>query len=152
MEALPNHPHAPGDDDVAVAAREFRAAVTRISRRLRAEEPVLSLAQTAVLGHLVDVGPRTTSWLATAEGVRPQSMAQVVLELEAAGLVERRPDDVDRRQVIVEVTAAGRRAFDEDRASRDESFREAITSVLNSRERSILLRAIPVLARLSILP
>ena len=50
-------------------------------------------------------GPQTTSALAAAERVRPQSMAQTIAELEAAGLVARRP-------------RPGRPAPDPDRADR----------------------------------
>ena len=42
------------------------------------------------------------------ERVRPQSMAQMLAELETAGLIERRPDPPDRRSSQIELTAEGR--------------------------------------------
>lgn len=137
-------------DDLDSASGELRAAVTRLSRRFRSQNPFPSLAQAAVLGHLHDDGPKTTSWLAAAEHVRPQSTAQVVLELEAEHLVVRRPDEVDRRQVIVTITDEGRQALLDDRRRREEWFRTTIASCLTSRERALLLRAIPLLTRLSV--
>jgi MarR family transcriptional regulator for hemolysin len=51
--------------------------------------------------------------LATAAGIRPQSMMKVVHELEAMGLVERRPDPDDSRAKLIDFTAAGRRLIRE---------------------------------------
>ena len=131
-----------------VASGELRVAVTRLSRKLRAQNPFPSLAQAAVLGHLFDDGPKTTSWLAAAERVRAQSMAQVIRDLEVAGLVTRRPDHVDRRQVIVEITPSGCEALMEDRHRRDEWFTQVISELFTPKERALLLGAIPLLARL----
>jgi DNA-binding MarR family transcriptional regulator len=132
-----------------VASGELRVAVTRLSRRLRAQNPFPSLAQAAVLAHLFDDGPKTTSWLAAAERVRAQSMAQVIRDLEDAGLVTRWPDTIDRRQVIVEITPSGREALLEDRRRRDEWFTQVIEERFTPKERALLLGAIPLLARLS---
>ncbi|MQA00376.1 MAG: MarR family transcriptional regulator [Dehalococcoidia bacterium] len=46
--------------------------------------------------------------LARLAGVRKQSMAQSVAELERAGYVERRPDPTDRRARLVFLTERGR--------------------------------------------
>ena len=51
-----------------------------------------------VLGRLDREGPASISDLAAAERMRPQSMAQTVRDLEAAGLVSRRPDPDDGRR------------------------------------------------------
>lgn len=48
--------------------------------------------------------------LAYMLGVRPQSLSELLGKLEAAGLVQRRRDDEDRRTVIVEITEDGRAA------------------------------------------
>jgi|SRR5690242_3394163 len=49
----------------------------------------------------------TVSALAELAGVRKQTMAQAVDQLERAGYVERRPDPGDRRARLVFVTARG---------------------------------------------
>src|SRR3954453_18298412 len=77
--------------DSALLASELRLIVGRLIRRMRAEGR-FPLAQGAVLGRLDRCGAATVSALAAAERVRPQSMSQTVSELEADGLVSRRPD------------------------------------------------------------
>lgn len=58
-----------------------------------------------VLGHAD--GPIRIKQLATQLGILPRSATSVLDALEAAGLVNRRPDRRDRRGVIVDLTAAG---------------------------------------------
>jgi DNA-binding MarR family transcriptional regulator len=138
-----------GSVPLAVAAAELRAAVTLLSRRLRAENRFPSSAQAAVLGHLRDEGPQTTTQLAAVEHMRPQSMAQAIHDLEIAGLVARRRDLIDRRQVMVELTRSGREALEEDRRRREMWFKRAIADTFSPQEQELLVRAIPLLNRLS---
>jgi DNA-binding MarR family transcriptional regulator len=57
--------------------------------------------------------------------------------IEESGLVRRLPDPEDRRGVLVELTAKGRRAYHA--AAGDEAAKEAlITSALNKREKAEL--------------
>ena len=81
------HPSA----QVVKGASELRLVLGQLVRRLRAEY-AFPVAQASVLSRLDREGPQTASALATAERVRPQSMAQTLAELETAGLIERRPD------------------------------------------------------------
>jgi DNA-binding MarR family transcriptional regulator len=76
-------------------------------------------------------------------------MAQTVRELEAAGLVVRTPDNVDRRKVIVAITEYGREVLEQDRLRREEWFTQAISEAFTPHEQEILLEAIPLLSRLS---
>src|SRR5579875_2069387 len=92
--------------DPALLASELGGVIGLLVRRLRANKAV-PLSQATVLGRLCRDGPQSVSDLAQAEHVRPQSMAQTVNELEAGGLVSRRPDPVDRRRAVVEVTPEG---------------------------------------------
>src|SRR5437879_13662724 len=92
--------------DPALVASELRVVLGQLVRRLRAEHR-FPLAHGAVLGRLDREGARSVSDLAAAERMRPQSMTQTVQDLEADGLVARRPDPDDRRRALVELTAAG---------------------------------------------
>ena len=78
------------------SASELRVVLGRLVRRLRAEN-TFPATQVAVLARLERDGPQTTSALAAAERVRPQSMAQTVAELRASGFVRRRPHPIDGR-------------------------------------------------------
>src|ERR1700734_2766269 len=84
--------------DIAPLAADLRVVVGQLIRRLRTEQNLFPLNQASVLGRLDREGPCSVSDLATAERVRPQSMAQTVGDLEADSLVERSPDPDDRRR------------------------------------------------------
>lgn len=138
-------PHAA---ELARSAGDLRLALSHLMRRLRTEDS-FPLAYAAVLGRLDRGGPMTTSALAAAEGMRPQSMAQTIAELHEDRLVRRRPDPGDRRQVFIELTELGRRTINAERSRRDDWLAHAIASELSSAEQQVLIRAIPLLRRLS---
>src|SRR6201989_343826 len=100
-------------------AHELRETLGRLVRRLRAEGGQPPVGQMAVLGRLDREGPASTSDLAAAERMRPQSMAQTVRDLESAGLVSRRPDPGDARRMLVELTPAGLERLRATRAQRE---------------------------------
>ncbi|HEY4894882.1 MAG TPA: MarR family transcriptional regulator [Solirubrobacteraceae bacterium] len=134
--------------DVPSVASELRVVLGQLVRRLRAEHR-FSLPQGSVLGRLDREGPRGTSDLAASERVRPQSMAQTVAELEAAGLIDRRPDPADGRRALLELTDLGRATLAADRRQREGWLIGAIVDGCSEREQRTLAEAIPLLARLS---
>jgi DNA-binding MarR family transcriptional regulator len=134
--------------DAALLASELRLIVGRLIRRMRAEGR-FPLAHGAVLGRLDRGGATTVSALAAAERVRPQSMSQTVSELEADGLVSRRPDPTDRRQLLVELTQAGHATLADERRQREGWLARAIAEDLSPAERAALEGAIEPLRRLA---
>jgi DNA-binding MarR family transcriptional regulator len=129
-------------------ASELRVVLGQLVRRLRAEHR-FSLAHGAVLGRLDREGPLGTSDLAAAERVRPQSMAQTVSELEADGLVTRRPDPADGRRALLELTDQGRQTLGADRRQRDGWLIQAISESFSEQEQQALAQAVPLLTRLA---
>jgi DNA-binding MarR family transcriptional regulator len=134
--------------DLANVASELRVVLGHLMRRLRAEHS-FSLSQGSVLGRLDREGPQSVSDLAFAERVRPQSMAQTVADLEAEGLVERRPDPGDRRRALVSLTAQGRAMLAVDRGRREGWLAGAITEQLSAEEQAVLADAVGLLRRLA---
>ena len=134
--------------DVARSASELRVVLGQLVRRLRAEHN-FAISHATVLSRLDREGPRTTSALASAERVRPQSMAHTLAELSAAGLVGRRPDPLDGRQVLLELTDLGRQALHDERRRRDGWLARAIATELTSDERELLAKAVPLIRRLT---
>jgi DNA-binding MarR family transcriptional regulator len=63
----------------------------------------------AVFGQIGPAGSRLTD-LARGANVTPQSMGQIVDELETLGYVERTPDPSDRRAKLIKLTAKGSEA------------------------------------------
>ena len=133
--------------DTARTASELRVVLGQLMRRLRTEHR-FPIHLGAVLGRLDREGPVSVSDLAAAEKVRPQSMAQTVGELEADGLVKRRPDPDDRRRALVELTPAGRETLEEDRSRRVGWLVSAIEE-LPVRDQVVLARATAIIGRLA---
>ena len=135
--------------DTAPLAHELRETLGRIVRRLRAEPGLPPVAQLAVLGRLDREGPASTSDLAAAERMRPQSMAQTVHDLEAAGLVSRRPDPGDGRRALVDLTPAGLERLETARARREGRLAEILEDEFTPAERQTLREALALLRRIA---
>ena len=134
--------------DTALLASELRVVLGQLMRRLRAEHR-FSLTQGSVLGRLDREGPRSVSELATADRVRPQSMAQAVAELEAEGLVSRRPDPGDGRRALVELTEQGLAVLQAERRQREGWLAQAIAEGFTEREQEVLEEAVGLLRQLA---
>jgi DNA-binding MarR family transcriptional regulator len=129
-------------------ASDLRIVIGGLIRRLRVEN-ALPIGQGTVLSRLDREGPATTSSLAAAEHVRPQSMAATIAELHDDGLVGRRPHPLDRRQILIELTDRGREQLADDRQRREGWLAQAIEAELTLEEQETLKRAVPLLRRLT---
>jgi DNA-binding MarR family transcriptional regulator len=128
------------------------AEPTPSRRRWRpAADEGLSLRGYVVLQVAAEL-PVSQQSLASSIGLDKSTMVATVDELEAAGLVERRPDPADRRVRLVAVTDAGRVAADLARAVVARTELELLADLGDDREvlRSLLLRALA--GRLGALP
>ena len=76
-------------------------------------------------------------------------MAQTVNDLEAEGLVARRPDPDDRRRALVELTDDGRLALAAERQRREGWLASAIREDLSAEEQALLSDAVELLRRLA---
>jgi DNA-binding MarR family transcriptional regulator len=87
--------------------------------------------------------------LAAAERVRPQSMAQTVADLEATGMVTRRPDPGDGRRALVELTPEGRDTLHADRRDREGWMARIIADDFDAEDLATLQRSVELLRRLA---
>jgi DNA-binding MarR family transcriptional regulator len=145
-----NDPGESPSERVSALAAEFRALIGKLKRRLReqADTEDLTPSQVSVIFRLEKDGPATTSGLARAEGVRPQSMATVVAALEAAGLVSGAPDPTDGRQTLLSLTDACRQRILEGRAARQDWLSRTLQARLSVQEQDVLATAVGLLKRL----
>jgi DNA-binding MarR family transcriptional regulator len=133
---------------VPEVASRLRLAVTRTARRMRQEsDPSLSPTQTAALATIERRGPLTPSELASIERVQRPTISRVAARLVEAGLVERLPDELDRRGARLRVTDEGRRRLRELRSRKTAYLAERIER-LGPEERDLLMRASDLLERL----
>ena len=132
-------------------AEALRSVVGKLKRRLRdqADTGDLTPSQTSVLLRLEADGSATTSGLARAEGMRPQSMGAVVAALEAAGLVAGAPDPADGRQTLLSLTDHCRAWIAQGRAARQDWLSRTIEARLSPQEQDQLAAAMPLLHRLA---
>lgn len=108
----------------------------------------LSLATAAVLARLVRAGPLTMTALAVAESVSQPNMTQLVNRLERDGLACKRAGRADRRTVLVEVTAEGRRVVQQRRSQRAAVLRDLLAT-LDDADVAAVRDAVPALTRLA---
>lgn len=131
-------------------AEELGAALGRLYAFLRREilPKEMSLAQVHALGTLRELGPQRVTDLAELEAVRQPTCTGLVNTMENEGWVIRRSGDLDRRAVMVELTAKGGdvlRAITEARAE----LLEGYLAELSSADRRSLAAALPGLKRLT---
>ncbi|MFG1824800.1 MarR family winged helix-turn-helix transcriptional regulator [Microbispora bryophytorum] len=133
--------------DASEVAAELRLVVGQLVRRVREDDP-MPPGIISVIGLLGRQGPMTTSDLAAARGVRPQSMARTVGQLIDQGLAERGTHPVDGRKAPVSLTAAGLDTLEQVRTRRADWLAEAIEDTLSPSERETLASAVDLVRRL----
>jgi DNA-binding MarR family transcriptional regulator len=147
---MPTSSDNPNTVRAASLARDIRSLAGKLKRRLREQSDVGDLppSQTAVLLRLDKDGPATTSSLARAEGMRPQSMGTVVAALENAGLISGAPDPKDGRQTILSLTDRCKQWIRDGRAARQDWLSRTIQARLSEEEQVALTAAVALLQRI----
>lgn len=132
-----------------VLASALRLAIVRLNRRLRAQraDTSVTLTHLSALSTLDRRNSLTPGELAAYEKVQPPSMTRVLAALEERGLVARRPHPTDGRQVLVELTEAGRQLCSDEVAMR-EAWLSRRVAELSKEDREILRQAVDVIERL----
>jgi DNA-binding MarR family transcriptional regulator len=136
-----------GDED---AAARLRAAIGRLSRRLRETQAGSGLTPTqiSVLFTVVRDGPLPLTELAKREALNPTMLSRVLGCLCEAGLARRTTDTAERRVALAEATAAGRRL--RERIQRERSAALAVhLAALEPAAREAVLGSIPALETLA---
>ena len=148
-----HHTDAPAgiSDSAARSARDLRVVFSRLRRRLRevAADEDLTPSQESALTLVGKHGAATASALASAEGVRPQSMAATLAALDQHGLIRRSPDPEDGRRQLVTLTEAGRARIEDNRQVREEWLARAFEDRYTEQERRTILDALALMERLS---
>jgi len=133
-----------GVDETALA---IALAAGRLTRRLRVAS-TLSHQRLSALSVIVRTGPLRLGELAEREGSSAPGMSRIVAELEARGLVERRPDPEDGRSSLVATTAEGERMLLSSRAERADLVARLLAE-LPPADRAALEAAVPALTALA---
>jgi DNA-binding MarR family transcriptional regulator len=106
-------------------------------------------SQLVALNRIVAGPPMTSSDLAAAEYVRPQSMAQTLAPLEEAGLVTRSKDPNDGRRILLSATPLGHEVLQSAVDARDSWLALAIEHGLTAEEKASIPKVIQLLDHLT---
>jgi DNA-binding MarR family transcriptional regulator len=140
------------DDDARIAANKLRRSIIRMARRMRVlrADHGISGSKLSILGRLYRAGrPMTATDLARLERLQPQSLTRIISDLDEKGLIQRRPDDVDRRQLLIETTQRGTELLVMDAYYQNTWLVHAMETKLSRAERGILYVAADLLDGLS---
>jgi DNA-binding MarR family transcriptional regulator len=130
-------------------AERLRDAIGHFVRTTRGQADTIAPPHASTLGYLDRDGAMSIAELAKLRGVRHQSQSRTVMELEDAGHVERRPNPVDARGFVIEITEAGRGLLNGDRGARGRWVAAAIAATLTDAERARLEDVPEILDRLT---
>lgn len=135
-------------DDVDALAEQLRVNASRLVRTSGRSE-ALPPGESAVLAALDRGGPLSIAQLADQRGVRHQTAAKIVAQLEAEGLVAKRSHPDDARMVQVRVTRQGTAALRRDRKAHSGWLADAIRTQLNAKQQARLGELVEVLGALA---
>jgi DNA-binding MarR family transcriptional regulator len=144
-------PHVPESQIASDLAAQLRAVLSRLKRQLREQggRGDLTPSQISVVLRLEKDGAATVSWLARAEGIRPQSMSSIVTSLQEAGLVKGIADPNDGRKTLMSLSKRCEKLLKEGRAARQDWLTTMILQKLSGREQRQLSASLQVLGRLT---
>ncbi|HXO60196.1 MAG TPA: hypothetical protein VN850_00170 [Candidatus Acidoferrales bacterium] len=105
----------------------LHSAAIHLLRKVRAKDRSAGIgpAQLSALSVLVFGGPRSLKELAEAEQVRPPTMSRIVAGLARTRLTRRKTTD-DKRRMLLEATARGKKILREGRRRRVEMLVNAL--------------------------
>jgi DNA-binding MarR family transcriptional regulator len=141
----------PNEEDLK-AATKVRRSVTHLARRLRGlrADHGISGSKLAILGWLFRAGtPMTATDLARLERLQPQSLTRIIAELDEQSLIRRTPDEADRRQILIDITQAGKELLIVDAYRQNQWLMEVMADRLTRAEREILAIAADLLDKLA---
>lgn len=136
-------PHADADHDQLVTAllTASRALVGVSARSLAEVEDAVTLTQFRTMVVLRAHGPARLNHLSERLQVNASTTLRTVERLITAGLVDRRENSEDRREVVIELTTRGEQLVDDVTARRRDAIEE-IVRAMPARQRSVLVEAL----------
>lgn len=132
-------------------ASSLRTVVSALHKGLRKQADSVekySMTELETIVHLFRNPALLPTELATLTRVKTQSMSQILKKLEEHGIIKRTPSKDDKRKVYISITAFGKKMVDKTRYDKDEWLKNTIEKTLNSKEKELLEKALPVLNKL----
>jgi DNA-binding MarR family transcriptional regulator len=129
-----SHARSPRDDtdEVDALMRASKVVSAAIAHSLAVADAKVTLPQLRVLVMVMDNGPLNMSAVAEGLGVNPSNASRTCDRLVRGGLLDRREDPDDRRNVALTLTPAGRRLVASVLAQRRTIFRQVVENMEES--------------------
>jgi DNA-binding MarR family transcriptional regulator len=134
------------DPIVDAVLRASRALVGITVRALASVSDEVTLPQLRTLVVVAQHGAQTVSSLADRLDVHASTMTRMCSRLVSRGLVERRPSPLDRREVVIVLTALGQRLVDEVMDKRRREI-DAVVRHMTSDDRDRIVAALDLFTR-----
>ena len=138
--------------DSAALASSLRTEIAALHKRLRKQTSSVhqySMTEVETIAHLFRNPSLLPSELAVLTKITTQSMSQILSKLEAQQIIKRTPSKEDKRKVAISLTAGGKKLVEKTRYERDEWLRSIIDTSLTEKEMQLLVKALPILNKLS---
>jgi DNA-binding MarR family transcriptional regulator len=122
-------------------ARFHKAVDAQVMKTPDVISTKMTMGQMRLVHYLMEHGPTSMRALAEHSRVVMSTMTDMADRLVRLGMIKRQQDPKDRRVVLLEVTAKGKKEF----AAKHQYFREHVTKMLMSlptKERDTMLQAI----------
>jgi DNA-binding MarR family transcriptional regulator len=147
--SIPDLPAGLPSNDLNELANTVHSVSLRLLRQIRMVDGTSGLSgpRISLLSVLVFAGPLSIGKLATIEQISGPAITKLVDGLAKDGLARRVRSSTDRRVVLVEATAAGRKRLERGRARRVDAVATALGE-LDPSEQASVRAAFQILARL----
>lgn len=137
------------DVDFLVLAESLRVAVGNFVRGIKTEATTPTTSQSEALSLLDRIGPLSVAELAVRRNVKHQSMRNIAAQLEAEGLISKRPNPEDGRSQLLSITRKGAKVLSRARDARTSQIAYLIKERLSGEDRQTLAAAVGIIERLS---
>ena len=138
--------------DTAELSSSLRSIVSALHKGLRKQiysANTYSMTEIDTIRHLVRCPALLPSELAVLAKVKAQSMSQILNKLEVQGVIVRAPSIDDKRKVYISLSPAGRKMVEKIKYDGDELLKGLIEKSLSIQEIEVLIKALPVLHKLT---
>src|ERR1043166_6746517 len=138
--------------NTAKLTSSLRTAVSSMHKLLRkqvSEAGAFSMTELETIGLISRHKALLPTELAARTKITTQSMSQILKKMEVLGFIKRTPSKEDKRKVFVSLSVKGRNFIDKLVDDRDEYLRKLIENHLSDKEKQLLIKALPVLIKLS---
>lgn len=125
-------------DDVEAVMLAARVLVAVSAQSVAALDDSVTLPQLRVLVMVASRGPLNLGAVARGLGVHPSNATRVCERLVVAGLLDRRDDPVDRRNLALDLTSQGRDLVDRVMDHRRVAIAEILGRMPASRRRALV--------------